>query len=174
MRSPNERARFSAREDVLRDKSLSPGARFLYLVLDDLSGFKGESWYKQETLSHTYGISVRTIGLWLVELRRYVTVIRHQYTAIYLLKWSPRDRQPIADLSAADRQYTVGQIGSPLPISENASLYLMNQAIESGFKSTVKCPTCGDFGRVGGELHGPICECAEGAAIRARLNRRRA
>lgn len=148
----------------MKDKSLSPSARFFYGVLDDVSGFKGESWYFQSTLAAEYGVSPRSIREWLTELKAYVSVIRRPRAAIYLLKWAPRDRRNSATLDMGDRRSGATLIGGIPPLSS----LLLNQDIEP---SVFTCAKCEDLGAVVGS---GACDCFAGQQVSARLRRRRA
>ncbi len=148
----------------MRDKSLSPGSRFFYALLDDLGGFKGESWYQQSTLAERFGISTRSIREWLFELKSYVTVIRRPRAAVYLLNWAPRDRRPGATLEKADRHSGATLIGAIPPLT----IPYMNQVIEPIFFTCGKCEDLGVVAGVG------ACDCIAGEQVTQRLRRRRA
>ena len=148
----------------MRDKSLSPSARFFYCALDDLGGFKGESWYQQSTLAERFGVAPRSIREWLVELRQYVTVLRRPRAAIYLLNWAPRDRRNSATRELSDRRPGATLIGGIPPLT----IPYMNQEIEP---SIFTCEKCEDFGFIAGV---GACTCSAGAQVSTRLRRKRA
>ena len=62
------RHRAAARMAVVCDTRLSPGARLLYVLLDDYAGTSGECWPGQETLATRLGASRRGVQEWIYEL----------------------------------------------------------------------------------------------------------
>lgn len=84
------RERAQMRSGVIYDRALSPGARMLYVALDDYAGIKGTAWPKQATLADRLGFSLRSIQVWLDELvaAHYLTRRRGPTGNIYGMAWS--------------------------------------------------------------------------------------
>lgn len=163
--SPNEKARFGMRDEVLVHKSLSDGAVRLYLLLDNLSTFKGESWASQRFMAANLGaITERVVRTRLSELvsAGYLRTVKGQRSCRYILGWvSDRKNSSAVEIETGrnlppDRKKSSG---------EDAFIYLTESSIES---SSVNCTKCEDTGRIGG-FQGGICDCSEGEAIRRRL-----
>ncbi len=119
-------ARFVASDRVRLDTKLSIGARLLYWDLDARSGSNAECWPRQATLAKELGVSIRHIRRWLAELEPYIQTIKHQYTAIYKLRYSERtstsglkapERTSTSGLKAPERTSVVVQSGHGCPVS---------------------------------------------------------
>lgn len=169
--SPNEKARFGMREQVIGSKALSVGARLLYAHLDDMAAFRGYCNPKEETLSRQLGIAVRSISRFVQELKKsnFVMVSRsRRQAAVFTLGWKIQESPNLAYQEIKTRQNRYQE--SPNLVENSGSIYLTEPSIEP---SVVMCPKCEDFGRVGGwgNLHGEICECAAGTDIRSRANK---
>ena len=92
--------RWKAKSAAVRKVSLSMGARFLYVLLDDLDyASTGQCWPKQTSLAVYLGVSVRTVRYLLAELTKagLVVIERKKRYLLYRLSWAIRDRQWVAD-----------------------------------------------------------------------------
>lgn len=66
--NPQEKARFEARTLVMRDVTISLGARVLYWYLDDMANFRGTVYPRQLTIAKALGISLRQVQRFFGEL----------------------------------------------------------------------------------------------------------
>jgi hypothetical protein len=161
-----ESLRFQARSLVLEDKRIGHRARFLYTVLDDMAGSKGEAWPKQETLGRMVGVSRRTIIRWLSELSDYVTILHRPGASMYVLSW--RSRKPIEAVT----KMSLLQPEAVTPVSHqvgqicHSSSLLVNQEIEP---MPVTCEKCEDLGFLPGS--GDSCDCVRGREVSRRRQR---
>jgi hypothetical protein len=84
-----EKARFEARVVVMRDTEISYGARVLYWYLDDMAGWKGETYPRQKTTLKAIGASLTHLKRFYRELEgRHVFSSRRKGSAsIRSLRW---------------------------------------------------------------------------------------
>jgi hypothetical protein len=116
------RQRCNYRMRVVYDTRLSPGARLLYVALDDHAGMKAEAWPKQELLATRLGMSLSRIEVWTAELKRsgYVVARKTARGNRYSMGWSaapqPAER-PVAD-DECDPLPTTGAYKEDEPATE--------------------------------------------------------
>jgi hypothetical protein len=81
--------RCEARMHIVYDNSLSPGARLLYIALDDYAGMNALAWPQQATLAKRFKCSEKSICRQASELEcaGYVQIQRRQRGVRYLLQW---------------------------------------------------------------------------------------
>lgn len=170
--SPNEKARFGMREQVIGSKGLSVGARLLYAQLDSMAAFRGECNPKEETLARQLGVAVRSVSRFVRELKtaNFVTVTKtRRSAAVFTLRWKIQDTPLLAYQEIKTRQNRYQD--TPKSVENAHSIYLTEPSIES---RPLKCTECEDSGRIGGLLQGgEICSCVEGQAIHRRLWRKK-
>lgn len=100
------RLRGQARAKVIRDGSLSLGARLFYCYLDDEGRAVGQTpMLKQPTMAAMLAASPRSITGWIQELEgKYIGHKRGQYGSSFTLGWIGSRSAKTADLTAADLQ----------------------------------------------------------------------
>ena len=83
----NERCK--ARMRVVYNKTLSVGARLLYVALDDYAGMNAVAWPQQATLAERLGYSERLVRKCIHELEGagHIQCQRRQRGVRYLLQW---------------------------------------------------------------------------------------
>jgi hypothetical protein len=169
-----EKLRFEARVIVMRDVSLSCGARLVYSYLDDMAAFRGEAHPKQVTIARALGLSLRQVQRFCKELEgRHITSERKLGTAsTRALRWAVGTVTP----RAAARHATGGATNPPRAARD--SLYepgSLNQGIETdeenGQVNPCDCAGTG-FYPVGGKT--PCRECTLGWMMARRQEKRRA
>ena len=143
--------RYQAREIVLKDVSLSPGARLLYLLLDNYQREQAECWPCQKTLQRELKCSPRSLCRWLAELIRggLCVASRRGYgmSNSYVLHWC-HERH--------DYDATGGTSVMPRVARHKA-----NQALKPEIHKTLRAETqktaCGVCGDTGWELVERVC-----------------
>ncbi len=124
----SERLRFSARDEVIFNPSLSTGARCLYVALDSMAGFKGQCWPNQVILAKRLGTTDRALRRWLCELSGIVSMVHRRGANIYLMKWIDgrkpmlQGRTLVSYVNGEGRTLVSGDVGQKCPS--------YNQAIE--------------------------------------------
>jgi hypothetical protein len=136
----NERCK--ARMRVVYDKTLSVGARLLYVALDDFAGMKAVAWPQQTTLGDLLGCSDKWIRAQARELEGagYIQRQRRQRGVRYLLQWQipTGTGVPVGIPTGSivpvgnnpDRNPSSGPTGSIVPVGSAASLYEPGQEPE--------------------------------------------
>ena len=127
--------RWKAKSAAVRKVSLSMGARFLYVLLDDLDyASTGQCWPKQTSLAVYLGVSVRTVRYLLAELTKagLVVIERKKRYLLYRLSWAIRDRQWVADHGPLDRQRVAGDDRQWVADHGPSILYESNYAETNG------------------------------------------
>jgi len=134
--------RCEARIRVVYDKSLSLGARLLYVALDDFAGMKAVAWPQQTTLAERLGCSEQWIRSQIRELESagYIQRQRHQRGVRYRLRWQiPTESSvsvgiPTESIVSAgnnpDRNPSFGPTESIVSVAGAASLYEPDQEPE--------------------------------------------
>jgi hypothetical protein len=114
------RARATARMAVVCDTRLSPGARLLYVLLDDYAGMAGECWPGQGTIAGKLGVSPRQVKRWLAEVVRadVLTAAKTITGNRYVLCWHHRTLTSQPSKTAPDSVPSVGT-SAPPPIEED-------------------------------------------------------
>jgi hypothetical protein len=120
---------------VVNDRTLSPSARLLYVLLDDYAGMNAIAWPKQATLAERLGYSERLARECIQELAGagYIQRQRRQRGVRYLLQWliptgaqapvGNSERRLGAGGKKSDRHSGAGPTGSGAPVGNAASLY---------------------------------------------------
>ena len=153
--------RCAARMAVVCDTALSPGARLLYVLLDDYAGMKAECWPGQGTLATQIGACSRQVKRWIAELatRGHLAPRRTLTGNRYVLSWgqgTPVSHPP--EISTVE----VPTVGTPVSPA-------IEEVFEPEKEPAPSCPTCGDSGWC--VPRQTTCSCEEGRAIRERLMR---
>jgi DNA-binding Lrp family transcriptional regulator len=134
--------RCEARMRVVYDKTLSLGARLLYVALDDFAGMKAVAWPQQATLAELLGCSEQWIRSQIRELESagYIQRQRRQRGVRYRLRWPiPTESRvsvgiPTESIVSAgnnpDRNPSFGPTESIVSVGSAVSLYEPDQEPE--------------------------------------------
>lgn len=164
-----EKARFQMRKAVLIDKTLSPSARCVYFLLDDMAAFSGQAWPSNEYVASQLGFSERSVKRFLDELRAggYLqTERRANKSSVQALAWQSERKAPNLALASKAKANGDTPKGQPWPLHS----LLENQGIEPRSDpdgSKTNCTACLDLGfRSGDAYSGELCDCSEGENLR--------
>lgn len=128
--------------DLLKDSSLSIGARFLFSLLACFANSDKKAWPSEETLAEHVGVTTRTVRNYLNELKEHGWIHqkrRRQTSAVYLLPSLPdrkqashqdeedrkppsyinKDRKQASDIENQDRKSVTNKTGKELPPNDN-------------------------------------------------------
>jgi hypothetical protein len=127
--------RCKARMRVVHNTTLSPGARLLYVELDDYAGMNAVAWPQQATLAERLGYSERLVRKCIHELEGagHIQCQRRQRGVRYLLQWQipTGTRVPVGIPTgtivpvgnSSDRHASSGPTGTRVPVGSAVSLY---------------------------------------------------
>jgi len=119
------RVRCETRMRVVYDKSLSPGARLLYVALDDYAGMKGIAWPRQTTLAKRLGWSEGWVRQQLRELEAsgYILSERRQRGVLYRMGWQIPTVTPVSVGNFPTVTRVSVETVTPVSVGSAASIY---------------------------------------------------